>query len=135
MKNKAVFIYPVIVLLLAALCSAIIYNVRTAKYENWQTADAVVVQRDALHKHKHRVHFVYTVDGIQYNGSEVWNDRADKKPVGSTTDVWYNPEQPSQVSYGKPTPGFDACAPFFLAVPLSIAVFLFNRRGEQTAKL
>ena len=135
MKNKSAFIYPVIILLLAAICSVVIYCARTAKYESWMPTDAIVVQRDALRKHKHRVHFVYTVDGKQYTASEVWSDRADRNPVGSMTDVWYNPAHPSQVSYGKPSPGFDACAPFFLAVPLSIAVFLFNRRGEQTFRL
>ena len=135
MKNKTAIIYPVIVLLLAAICSAVIYHVQTAKYESWLPTDAVVVQRDDLRKNKHRVHFVYSVDGVQYSGSEVWKNSADKNPVGSTTDVWYNPKQPSQVSYGKPSPGFDACAPFFLAVPLSISVFLSNRRGERTARL
>ena len=135
MKNKAAFIYPVVILLLAAICSMVIYSVRTAGFGNWQTTDAVIVQRDTLHRHKHRVHFVYTVDGIQYTSSEVWRDNADRSPVGATTDVWYNPERPAQVSYGKPSPGFDASAPFFLAVPLSIAVFLFNRRGEQITKL
>ena len=134
-NNRQAIIYPVIILLLAAICSAVIYCVKTAKYEDWQTAEAVVVQRDALRKHSHRVCFTYTVDGVQYSGSEVWNDTADRNPVGSVTTVWYDPEQPSLVRYGKPSPGFDACAPFFLAVPLSIGVFLYNRRGERAVRL
>ena len=131
MKNKTAIIYPVIILLLAAICSVVIYSTRTAKYESWLTTEAVVVQRDDLRKHKHRVHFAYTVDGVEYYSSEVWSDRGDRNPVGASTTVWYDPQQPSQVSYGKPTPGFDACAPFFLAVPLSIGVYRANRRDSD----
>lgn len=133
--NRSALVYPAVVLLLALACSVVIYFVRSAKYETWESAPAVITAQEDLRGHKTKLHYSYSVDGVIYRGSDVMSDSATSLTAGSDTEVWYDAAQPEVSMLTPPTAWFDALAPWFLALPLGIAVYAYNSRPEQQRTL
>lgn len=130
-KKISVFLIPLLLLIAAAICSVIISTTKSNDYKGWQEAQATVLRWEELKKHNTRVHFTYTVDGQLYSGSELFHDSPDNPfPTGSQKTVWYDPDDPTRVSFYEPDATLDTIAPFFIAVPLAIACF-FNARVNR----
>lgn len=130
-RNFSAFLIPALILIAALICSVVINTTRNNDYDDWQTAQGTVICWEELRKHNTRVHFTYTVDGQLYNGSELFHDSpGDPFPAGSQKTVWYDPDDPTRVSFHEPDAALDTLAPFFIAVPLALACF-FNARVNR----
>lgn len=137
MKNKQGvsnrFLAPVIILLIAGLCSVAIYFLRTEQYKDWVSTDGVVVQIERFSggrrsSSSHRIHFSYTVNGEEYVGSSLYGGYDTDVYEGYACEVWYDPDEPQMSSFNKPTPGLDPYGPFFLAIPMAIGALGFRRK-------
>ena len=126
---------PILVLLLAAVGSALIHVTLTKQYENWVTAPGEVTRIELLMGHsKHgsgksqRIYYRYTVDGVSYEGSELFSGWDADCAEGDSAQIWYDPESPALSCYAKPGPGVAQFVPFIFAIPLEAALFLRSRR-------
>ena len=70
---------PILVLLLAAVGSALIHVTLTKQYENWVTAPGEITRVELYMNHRklgsgksQRIFDRYTVDGVTYEGSELF---------------------------------------------------------------
>ena len=71
---------PILVLLLAAVGSALIHVTLTKQYENWVTAPGEITRVELYMGHRklgsgksQRIFYRYTVDGVTYEGSELFS--------------------------------------------------------------
>lgn len=129
-KNK--YVLPVLILLVALLSSILIYVLRSEQYKDWTSAPGVILKIQDVRNFNVRIYYAYTVDGKSYNGDDLFGRSSESKnEEGQKVTVWYDPDHPSSSSFFKPHPGLDPYGPFFLGIPLSIAVLLGNRRKNQ----
>lgn len=124
---------PMLILVLALLCSMVILNVRTAEYNGWLPAEGILQDRVQLRKLKDRIHYTFIVDGTEYCGSDIIRRSIHTPPKGTAVTVWYDSDDLSRTSYGsKPSAEFDSLAPIFLAVPLSAGVLLMRLQRDAS---
>lgn len=124
---------PLIILIIAGICSVGIYFFRTEQYKDWVPTDGVVVQIERFtggrrSSSSHRIYFSYTVNGVDYVGSSLYSGYDTDVREGDVSEVWYDPDDPQMSSYNKPTPGLDPYGPFFLGIPLALSVAFRRRR-------
>lgn len=132
-KSNLHIIAPMVLLLAAVISSVIIYSVRTEQYKDWRPISGYVTGVDDLRKFKTRIRYTYMVKGIDYDSYDIFYDRyMDVYPnAGNSVTVWYDPDKPELASYYEPTPGLDPYAPFFVTLPLSVAVYFSLARRKQ----
>jgi len=127
-KKTSALLIPLLIIIAAAICSVIISTTKNNDYSKWLEAQATVIRWEELKHHNTRVYFNYTVDGQAYSGSELFHDSPENPyPAGSQKTVWYDPDDPTRVSFHKPNASLDSLAPFFIAVPLALAYFFSAR--------
>lgn len=114
----------IIVLIIAAAASGVIYKVNEEEYKSWQSADGVVQEIEQLRKLKDRIYYTYIVDGKIYSGSEVVHrsSHSDAQKAGDEIFVWYDTDNPANSCYLKPNSTFQATAPIFLTVPICLII-------------
>lgn len=117
-------------LLLACICSAAIYFIRTEQYKNWMPTEGVVVEIEEYYStggrhhigsgYSHRIFYSYILDGQSYSGSNLYSGRDEGNFLkGQSVQIWYNPQKVSESSFHKPGPGLDPYVPFIMGVPLT----------------
>ncbi len=119
------------VIAVAAIISCIIYITDCNKYRDWTTAPGVITEIEVTRNHNSRIHYKYAFDGVVYSGSELV-DRASVssgRKTGDEVSIWIDPDNPSSSFYLQPNPTFQAFAPFFLAVPLCLAIALRKEKA------
>lgn len=133
-RNKAVVIFAVIAA--ALVIGVVVSALQNARFDRWASTGAVVSGWTNMHSRSVRVDFSYTVDGVQYSGFTVYprSGVTDKKASGEQVVIWYNPENPAQSSYHKPSGDIELYAPLFLAIPICLAVFTVMSRNEDREK-
>ncbi len=130
---------PIIAILIAFISSGLIYLARTEQYKNWVSAPGVVLEIEIVYggrrsRTSHRIYYAYSIDGTDYTGNNLYSGRSSDFSEGDSTEIWYNPDNPSESSFHKPGPGLDPYGPFFLAVPVIISFLLSNRRKKTTLR-
>jgi hypothetical protein len=129
-------------LTLICLTSAAIYFYRTKQYQNWRPADGVILEiqnyynsRSRGSNHSHRIYYSYMVEERIYSGSSLYSGKDEGNfQTGESVEVWYNPEQESESSFHKPSPGLDPYAPFFLGIPLTAVVLRLAGPANKTSR-
>lgn len=124
------------ILLLALICSVVIYFARTWQYHDWVSTPGVVtgIQHYSGSKHNnasHRIYFSFSVDGKIYQGNSLYAGISTDVTEGEQTEVWYNPENPNQSSFSQPNPGLDPYGPWFLAIPAVLLVLGLGRKRNS----
>ena len=125
-------ILPVAILLIACIASVGIYFARTEQYKDWVSTPGVIVDIEYYYRTKsnrsHRIYFSYCVDSMDYTGETLYSGTSTEFAPGDSTDVWYNPNNPSESSFHKPGPGLDPYGPFFIGIPLALGAFGVRRK-------
>lgn len=126
-------ILPIAILLIACIASVGIYFARTEQYKDWVSTPGVIVDIENYRGSRkrndsHRIYFSYRVDGVDYTGDTLYSGTSTDFSPGGSTDVWYNPENPSESSFHKPGPGLDPYGPFFIGIPLALGAFGVRRK-------
>lgn len=124
------------IFLLAAIIAFGIYFYKTEQYQSWLPADGVITNIEQYSGSRrsngsHRIYFAFTVDGIPYYGATLYSGQTTEYTIGEQVTVWYNPEDPSQLSnssFHKPNAKMEFLVVFILAAPL-IAVVLLQDTG------
>ena len=124
---------PLIILIIAGICSVGIYFFRTEQYKDWVPTGGVVVQIERFtggrrSSSSHRIYFSYTVNGVDYVGNSLYSGYDTDVREGDLSEVWYDPDDPQMSSYNKPTPGLDPYGSFFLGIPLALSAAFRRRR-------
>lgn len=134
-KSNLNIIIPALLLLAAAVSSAAIWFGRLEQYKDWRPVSGYVV---SVTEHRHFsviVDYTYMIKGVDYHSRESFHDSPDFDfpPPGSSVTVWYDPDKPQLSSYYEPEPGLDPLAPFIIAFPLGIAVYMLYSRDNRPA--
>lgn len=137
MKWKKTWLLVNGVLLLALVCSVVIYFARTWQYQDWVSAPGVVTDLQHYSGHKrssssYRIYFSFDVNGKTYQGSNLYTGKDAQTAIGETREIWYNPKNPNQSSFHKPSPGLDPWAPWILAVPVVLGLIVLPLRKRRT---
>lgn len=135
-------IVPLVVLLIAGIISAILYFTINEKAEQWLTTDGTITNVKITQGNARsiggsgpKIHYewIYTVDGIEYSGKDMFGYRKEQGHynVGEKKEIWYNPKNPIETSFVKPSPNLAVWVPFFLAIPIMLAVYSMQARKEN----
>ncbi len=122
---------PIAILAAACIASIGIYFARTEQYKDWVSTPGIILDIETYRSKRsssHRIYYSYSVDDMAYTGDSLYSGTHTDFSEGDETDVWYNPQNPSESSFHKPGPGLDPYAPFFIGIPLALGAFGFRRR-------
>ncbi len=127
------WILSVLILLVAAIASVGIYFYRINQYQDYLPTPGVIVDIEQYSGSRHsssgyRIFFEFEVNGTSYIGNTLYSGNHTDSQIGDTRDVWYDPDDPTQSSFHKPSPGLDPYGPFFIAIPLAISSYLVRKR-------
>ena len=137
------FLLPLLVLLVAAVISAVLYFVRIEIHKDWQTTIGTITNVEIKHRRKFgkvggggwHIHYywIYTVDGVEYSGYDYFGYRknSNNKSIGDQKEIWYNPDNHSESSFYKPGPDLYPYAPFIFAIPIMLAVYHTQAKKEN----
>ena len=94
--------------------------------------DAYTVRNyKGIKERKHKVYVDYTVDGIIYDHVLLDNYNSSMK-VGSVIEIYYNPQNPGQISKGDKTVYiFAICGGVFLAGLTVFKIFTYRKQSVQ----
>ena len=77
------------------------------------------------------VYYAYTVNGKTYQQHESYDSSNNSWPdAGAAVTVWYDPIPPSLSSHDKPGPGLSPYGPYFLALPICVAILIKTPRNR-----
>ena len=131
------FLTPLAVLVIAAAVSAAWYFIITEMYKDWQPAAGTVTDVEITRRLKHpgswiRYAWTYRVDGIEYSGQDrfIYSEKSGYHE-GDEKEIWYDPDDPSDSQFYKPSPGLYVCAPFIFAVPFMLAAYHLQAKKES----
>ena len=135
-RQLPVLLIPIIIMIIAAIVSAVIHTAKTQQYSTWQPTEGIFLEAKKLRMgHNYKYTFSYTVGGQSYTGSNTYgrSSKETRPNTGDVITVWYDPQNPSSSSYHKPNADLDSAVPFFFAIPLSIAILIgtHNRRKDD----
>lgn len=141
MRTKK-FLMPLLVLVIAAVISAVLYFVRIEIHKDWQTTTGTITNIEVKHRSNRglggggwRIHYywTYTVDGVEYSGYDNFGYRknSNNKSIGDQKEIWYNPDNHSKSSFYKPGPDLYPYAPFIFAIPIMLAVYHVQAKKEN----
>lgn len=136
------FLMPLLVLVLAAVISVVLYFVRIEIHKDWQTTTGTITNIEVKHRSNRglggggwRIHYywTYTVDGVEYSGYENFGYRknSNNKSIGDQKEIWYNPDYHSESSFYKPGPDLYPYVPFIFAIPIMLAVYHTQAKKEN----
>lgn len=136
------FIFPLIVLLIAGIISAGLYFTINEKAKTWQTTDGIITSVKITDGNARsiggkgpNIHYewIYTVDGIEYSGKESfgYSNQGVHYKIGEQKEIWYNPKNPVETSFHKPSPNLAVWIPLFMAIPIMLAVYSIQARKEN----
>lgn len=127
---------PLILLLAALISSVSIYAFRTEQYKDWKATPGIVLENrqyiSRVSGRSHRIYYSYTIDGKTYTGSDSYHGFNSDFEEGDSTEVWYNPDDPSESSFHKPAPLIDPYVPLFLALPLALLSYFKGRSNGMS---
>lgn len=134
MKNlkKAFMLWtPVIIIVIALICSVCIYYVRNERYKDWVSVSGVITnveQYVSSNRTRHNIYYSYNVNGAEYTGEESFMGNNNGHYSGEICDIWYDPDNITDSRFEKPGPGLNIFAPFFLGIPLAVGMYGFNKQ-------
>lgn len=123
---------PLLLLFAALISSVCISFFKTEQYKDWKPTSGIVLENrqyiSRLSGRSHRIYYSYHIDGKTYTGSNSYYGFSHEVAEGDVTDVWYNPDNPSESSFHQPGPLIEPYVPFFLVFPL---VLFFSVRRKS----
>ncbi len=127
---------PLVVLVIAAIISVILYFTIIEIYKDWQTATGTITNIEITSRRKHpgkRIHYYweYCVDGVEYSGYDVFAYSGQSYHEGDEKEIWYDPDNHSESQFFKPSPNLAVYIPFFFATPIMLAAYSLQARKEQ----
>lgn len=141
MKMKK-FLMPLLVLVIAAVISVVLYFVRIEIHKDWQTTTGTITNIEFTYRRHTRlrnggwvIHYcwTYTVDGVDYSGYDdfAYRKNSNNNSIGDQKEIWYNPDNHSESSFYKPGPDLYPYVPFIFAVPIMLAVYHIQAKKEN----
>lgn len=139
MKMKK-FLFPLLVLIIASMISAILYFVIIETHNDWKTTTGTITNIEITQRRKNPgkyIHYYwsYSVDGVEYTGYDVFNYSGKQDDnEGDKKEIWYNPDNHSISQLFKPSPNLSVYIPFIFAVPIMLAVYHLQAQKDNKSR-
>lgn len=134
------FLMPLLVLVIAAVISVVLYFVRIEIHKDWQTTIGTVTKVEVTRKSSHRIggggktfhyYWTYNIDGVEYSGYETFGGNKMLYNIGDKKEIWYNPDNHSESRFVKPGPELYPYIPFIFAITVMLAVYSLQAKKEN----
>lgn len=130
---------PLAVLLVALFLSIIIFFTITEKHQNWQTTTGTITSIEITDRTRGageyiHYHWTYIIDDVSYSGYDVFHYSGSLNiKQGDEKEIWYNPANPSESQFSKPSPSLSVYIPFLFAIPIMLAFYHLQAKKEHNA--
>lgn len=124
--NKIIKVILIAVITIFAMF--VVHQLLTEKYADWVSTDGEITDVRFYHakrkKHadvySYEIYYTYNVDGQTYAGVDGFNGKESDTDAaaGQAVTVWYDPDDPSSSSFGKPSSGLWPFAAFLIGLYL-----------------
>lgn len=124
---------PIIIILIISMSSSAIYFAKTAQYKDWATAPGVILKIEQ-HSDSYCIYCSYTINDHKYYSDYSYSGKATESAKNDVIKIWYIPDDPSQSSFHKASPGLDPFVPIFMCFPFlagSIIIAIQSRKGKR----
>ena len=129
-------LWPLLVLLAAALASVLTHWGMTQYYADWTYTDGVIqkIYQSRKNHGSYRIYYTYAVNGTVYTWETMSRGVNTNYAEGDAAEIWYDPDNPSRSFFGKPSPELYPILPFIITFPF-LGARLFGalvRKNQRT---
>lgn len=132
-----------VLVIAAALISAILHVSLNAKYNDWVSATAEITDLKKTpgsrrRRSRWKVTFAYSANDKYMTGTDSFNGSIpDDIFIGGEHTVWYDPASPADVRFStlRPTGNLESFIPFFFAIPIALYIVGGGTKGRKNSSM